>query len=261
VSTRTLIVLAEKVDVIERVAHDARRLLVATLAESSFAHIAMTGGTVGIGVLTYLGAHDGDVPEGERVDWSRVHVWWSDERWVPAGHADRNDAQAEAAFLGALCFDPMNIHRIPASDSGMSLDEAAEHYAHELAEQFPQLTTDDPITANAREFGFDLVFLGVGPDAHVASLFPGRSEGLTTSITVIPVRDSPKPPSERLSLTLGAINSATHVWLVSAGVDKAGALRLVMGHPDFTIAPASAVHGRIETRVYCDENASPRDGE
>ncbi len=260
-STRTLIVLAEKVNVIERVAHDARRLLVATLAESSFAHIALTGGTVGIGVLNFLGAHDGDVPEGERVDWSRVHVWWSDERWVPASHADRNDVQAEAAFLGALSFDPINIHRLPASDSGMTLDEAAEQYAHELTEQFPRLATDGPITARAREFAFDLLLLGVGPDAHIASLFPGRSEGLTTSTTVISVRDSPKPPSERLSLTLGAINSATHVWLVSAGVDKSGALRRAMGDPDFLIAPASAVQGRLETRVYCDKNADPSDSD
>jgi 6-phosphogluconolactonase len=257
VPTRTLIVLAERVDVITRVAHDTRRLLVATLAESPFAHIVLTGGTVGIGVLSYLGANDGDVPEGERVDWSRVHLWWGDDRWVSAAHEDRNDAQVEVDFLDALSFVPKNIHRIPASDSGMSLDESAKKYATELAIAFPQLFSGRTENNQAQQATFDLVFLGVGPDAHVASLFPGRAGGLTLSTPVIPVRDSPKAPPERISLTLGAINSAKHVWLVLAGVDKANALKLAMGKPDFSRAPASAVEGTFETRVYCDENAWP----
>ena len=256
-SERTLIVLPEKADVIERVAHDTRQLLVATLANRPFAHIVLTGGTVGIGVLIYIGVNDGDVPEGERVDWSRVHLWWGDERWVPAGHAERNDAQVKRDFLDALSFNPTHIHRIPASDSGISLDKAAHRYANELVVALPQLlsvATEIPETTNVT---FDLVFLGVGSDAHVASLFPGQTGGLSLSTPVIPVRNSPKPPPERISLTLGAINSAKHVWLVSVGADKAGALGRALRDPDFSTAPASAVHGRIETRVYCDESARP----
>ena len=253
----TLIVLAEKADVIERVARDARRLLVATLADSAFAHIVLTGGTVGIGVLSYLGANDGDSSHGESVDWRRVHLWWGDERWVPAGHADRNDAQVEQTFLDALNFDPTHIHRMPASDSGMSLDEAAQRYASELVMAFPRLLSGGSEIPENTDTTFDLVLLGVGPDAHVASLFPGQSDGLSLTTPVIPARNSPKPPSERISLTLGAINSAKHVWLVSAGADKAVALGRAMGEPDFANAPASAVHGQNETRVYCDELARP----
>jgi 6-phosphogluconolactonase len=185
-----------------------------------------------------------------------VHLWWGDERWVPTGHEDRNDAQATATFLDVLDFRPERIHRMPASDAGLSLAEAAETYSHELSNEFGLLPGNTSVSAYAPNFSFDLVFLGLGPDAHVASLFPGRSEGLATQTTVIPVRDSPKPPPERLSLTLGALNSAKQVWLVSAGADKASAVRLAVGEPDFSHAPASAVRGTIETRVYCDEGAN-----
>jgi 6-phosphogluconolactonase len=258
VRTRTLIVLDDKDDVISRVAHDARRLLVVTLANSPVAHVVLTGGTVGIGVLNFLGDTEATVPHDERVDWSRVHLWWGDERWVPAGHADRNDAQAEAGFLSRLAFTPSHIHRMPASDSGLSLEEAAVRYAHELALVFEPVSSVGADATKAPEVAFDLVFLGVGPDAHVASLFPGRSEGLTRETGVIPVRDSPKPPPERLSLTLAAINSSTSVWLVAAGSDKADALNLAVSNEEFLRAPSSAVFGTRETRIYCDETARPR---
>jgi 6-phosphogluconolactonase len=258
VRTRTLIVLDDKDDVIARVAHDARRLLVATLANSPVAHVVLTGGTVGIGVLNVLGDTEATAPHDERIDWSRVHLWWGDERWVPAGHVDRNDAQADAGFLSRLAFEQAHIHRMPASDSGLSLEEAAERYAHELALVFEPVSFEGVAATNPPEFAFDLAFLGVGPDAHVASLFPGRSEGLTRETGVIPVRDSPKPPPERLSLTLAAINSSTRVWLVAAGSDKADALDLAVSNKEFLRAPASAVFGTLETRIYCDENARPR---
>ena len=255
---RELIVLKDKDAVIERVAHDTRQLLAETLATSDVAHVVLTGGTVGIGVLSFLGRTDHDVPEHERVEWSRVHLWWGDERWVPTGHEDRNDAQAAATFLDVLDFRPERIHRMPASDLGVSLDEAADRYSQELRQAGGRPDVDGSRLAELSDVAFDLVFLGVGPDAHVASLFPGRSEGLATQTAVIPVRDSPKPPPERLSLTLRTVNSAKHVWLVSAGVDKAGAVRLALGEPNYSLAPASAVRGRFETRLYCDENASPQ---
>lgn len=243
---RTVIVEDEKTDVIARVARDARRYLVRVLAQQDSAHVTLTGGSVGIGVLQYLGATDNDVLEEERVDWTRVHLWWGDERWVPAGHEERNDVQAEAVFIRALGFTDDHVHRMPASDEGTSLDDAAKAYATELA---------GFLTGKSK--GFDLVFLGIGPDAHVASLFPGRGSEAESPLSVIAVRDSPKPPPERLSLTLGTINSAAHVWLVTAGSDKSDAIRLTLGAPNVDTAPASAVSGNIETRVYCDTSAGP----
>jgi 6-phosphogluconolactonase len=246
VTHRTLIVEPDKADVISRVARDIRRHLVEVLDQQESAHVALTGGSVGIGVLEYLGATDDAVLTEERVDWSRVHLWWGDERWVPAGHEDRNEAQAENVFVRALGFRREHIHRMPASDAGLSLDEAATAYAAELDRFLPGGTQC-----------LDLVFLGIGPDAHVASLFPGREAEAESSLTVIAVRDSPKPPPERLSLTLRALNSAAHVWLMTAGSDKAEAISLTLGLSNVATAPASAVCGLSETRVYCDRSASP----
>lgn len=262
---RTLIVLENKSDVIERVARDARLLLVEVLTQKEFAHVSLTGGSVGIGVLDYLGATDDDAPREERVDWSRVHLWWGDERWLAVDDAERNDAQAQPSFLGSLPFQANRIHRMPASDSGHSLDEAAHAYARELVASLPGISGDDVVHSTKEAstihspgqdtHSFDLVFLGVGPDAHVASLFPGRANEAASSAVVIPVRDSPKPPPERISLTLNAINSAARVWLVTAGRDKADAIGLALGKPNLSAAPASAVSGRIETRMYCDRSA------
>jgi 6-phosphogluconolactonase len=245
VTRRTLIVERNKDDVIARVARDARRHLVEVLTQHESAHVALTGGSVGIGVLAYLGATDAAVHTEEQVDWSRVHLWWGDERWVPAGHEDRNDAQAESVFVRALGFTGEHVHRMPASDSGQSLDEAAKAYATELHTLLPE----------GRQC-FDLVFLGIGPDAHVASLFPHREAEAESLASVIAVRNSPKPPAERLSLTLQKLNSASHVWLMTAGHDKADAIRLTLGISNVAIAPASAVSGLGETRVYCDQSAS-----
>jgi 6-phosphogluconolactonase len=245
VTRRTVIVERNKDDVISRVGRDARRHLVEVLTHQESAHVVLTGGSVGIGVLEYLGATDDVVVTEEQVEWSRVHLWWGDERWVPAGHEDRNDAQAESGFVRALGFSSEHVHRMPASGQGLSLDEAAKAYATELATLLPR----------GRQ-SFDLVFLGIGPDAHVASLFPGREAEVDSSLSVIAVRDSPKPPPERLSLTLSTINSATHVWLVTAGSDKAQAISLTLGASNVSAAPASAVSGLNETRVYCDQSAS-----
>ena len=247
-TNRTLIVEDHKAGVISRVARDARRLLVEVLTKQDAAHVALTGGSVGIGILDYLGATDVEVPAEERVDWSRVHLWWGDERFVPAGHEDRNDAQAESVFIRALPFSADHIHRMPASDAGLSIVEAAKTYATEIDRVLPR-----------GKQRCDLVFLGVGSDAHVASLFPGQSAGSDLFSSVISVTDSPKPPSARLSLTLSAINSSAHVWLVTAGSDKEKAVRLALGPSNFSSAPASAVSARIETRVYCDHSAHPED--
>ena len=240
-SEQQLVVLADKREVIERVARDARHVLAQVLSESNEAHLVLTGGTVGIGVLAQLGATD----DGS-VDWACVHLWWGDERWLPEGDDERNDEQARPVFLEALPFVPNHVHRMPASNSGHTLHEGASWYAQQLSE----------LALGAELPKFDLVFLGVGPDAHVASLFPGHPEGRESPGTVIAVRDSPKPPPERLSLTLHAINSATRVWLIAAGDDKAEAIARARGRVDFTTAPASAVRGVAETRIYCDSLAA-----
>lgn len=205
-------------------------------------HVSLTGGTMGIATLRTIAAH----PGRDGIDWSRVHFWWSDERFVPRDHADRNAGQARDALLDAIAVPAGNIHEMPASDEGEDLDAAAQRYAAELARFGDGATTP----------AFDICFLGVGPDAHIASLFPGRDEVHVTDAIALAVRDSPKPPPERITLTLPVINGSESVWLVMAGADKAAALSLLAADADIAEAPAAGARGRTETVVYADRAAA-----
>ncbi|MDO9590797.1 MAG: 6-phosphogluconolactonase, partial [Microcella sp.] len=154
------------------------------LDERDDVHIVLTGGSVGIAVLSAIARH----PEQATIDWSRVHVWWGDERWVPRAHADRNAVQAQEALLDHVPIPAGNVHPFPASDDGLELHAAAAHYRDELlgvgGGTMPRLA---------------ITFLGVGPDGHIASLFPEREGPRVAEATVIAVDDSPKPPPQRLT--------------------------------------------------------------
>ncbi|MGW4381973.1 6-phosphogluconolactonase [Kitasatospora sp. NPDC004531] len=217
----------------------AARLITAAVdaqAERGTAHLVLTGGRNGNALLAALAAH----PARDAVDWARVHLWWGDERYLPGGDPDRNAVQA-AAFLDAVRPLGAHVHEMPADD-GSSPEDAAARYAAELA------AAGDP--------AFDVLLLGVGPDAHVASLFPGHPGVHETDATVIAVHDSPKPPPTRLSLTLPTLNSAREVWLLAAGADKAEAVALARTAPDATTAPAGAVKGTEQTLWFLDEAAA-----
>ncbi len=207
------------------------------------ATVVLTGGTMGIAVLAAINSS----PARDSVDWSRVNFWWGDERWLPAGDPDRNETQARAALLDHVSVDPARVHACGHSDSGIELDAAAAAYAQELAAHAPR--------AGAQPH-FDITFLGMGPDGHVASLFPERSGIRETVATVIPVRNSPKPPPERLSLTLPVINSSARVWLVVAGADKASALGLTLAGASINEVPAAGVEGRRRTLFFVDAEAA-----
>jgi 6-phosphogluconolactonase len=207
------------------------------------ATVVLTGGTMGIAVLAAIKAS----PARDSVDWSRVNVWWGDERWLPEGDPERNETQARAALLDHVPLDPARVHPFGRSDAGVELDDAATAYAAELI-------------ANAARDGnqphFDITFLGMGPDGHIASLFPERSGIREREATVIPVRNSPKPPPERLSLTLPVINSSARVWLVVAGADKAAALGLTLAGASLNEVPAAGVEGRRRTLFFVDAEAA-----
>ena len=207
------------------------------------ASVVLTGGSVGIAVLAAINSS----PARDSIQWSRVNVWWGDERWVPAGHPDRNEVQAREALLSHVALDPERVHPFAASDAGMSLHEASEAYAAELIAHTP---------ANASMPHFDITFLGMGPDGHIASLFPERPGIRETSASVIAVTNSPKPPPERLSLTLPTINSSARVWLVVAGGDKASALGLTLAGASINEVPAAGVQGRRKTLFFVDAEAA-----
>ncbi|BDI22727.1 6-phosphogluconolactonase [Herbiconiux sp. L3-i23] len=212
------------------------------LDEFDEAHVVLTGGTVGGAILEAVRQS----PARDTVDWSRVHLWWGDERFVPAGHPDRNDTQA-AGFLDSLTIPAEHIHRLPASDEIPDIDEAAVAYADELRRFAPE---------GAEHPRFDITFLGVGPDGHIASLFPERDIARATSKTVVPVLNSPKPPPERLSLTLPVINSSDRIWMSLAGADKAPALGLALAGASPNEVPVAGVQGRKRTVFFVDQAAA-----
>ena len=240
--TRRVLVHERKADLAAAVADEfislTRRL---ATERTEPIHVALTGGSMGIATLEALRMRAVEVP------WSRLQLWWGDERWLPAGDSERNEQQAHDALLAHIEIPAANVHRFAASDSGLSLDEAATRYAEELAE------------FSAHNFGhpvFDLVLLGVGPDGHIASLFPERAGIEVTDRTVIGVTDSPKPPAERLSLTRPVLNSAAHVWLVLAGSDKAAALGLALAGASRSAVPVAGIKGREETVYFVDQEAA-----
>jgi 6-phosphogluconolactonase len=206
-------------------------------------HLALTGGSMGSAVLEAVASS----PAHTSLDWSRIHFWWGDERWLPEGDPERNDKQSRDALLDRLDLGDDQVHAFPASDSGLSLDEAADRYADELA-RFG--------TGEVRHPVFDITFLGVGPDGHIASLFPHRAGIEITDRTVISVRDSPKPPPERLSLTRPVLNASQRIWFVLAGADKASALGLALAGASREEVPVAGIKGRKRTVFFIDRDAA-----
>lgn len=223
----------------------AARLAVAVLdaqAARGKADIVLTGGSMGSAILEALGRS----PLREAVDWSTVNVWWGDERFLPTGDPDRNETQAREALLDALPLDPARVHPMAGPDTCGSPEESAEQYAAALA-QGSGAPGDVP--------AFDVVMLGVGPDAHIASLFPGH-EALRATGSTVGVHGSPKPPPERVSLTFEALQRGTQVWFLVAGADKADAVRRALGGANREEAPAGSVHGTSATVWLLDADAA-----
>lgn len=213
------------------------------LADGKTVHVALTGGTSGTAVLEAAGRSEARAG----LDWSRVHVWWGDERFLPRGDAERNETGARRGLLDHIDIPEANVHTMAASDDGVTLEEAAEQYAAELA-RFGSGERSWP--------AFDVCFLGVGPDGHIASLFPDRGEIQITDRAAVAVRDSPKPPPERVRLTRPVINASKRVWMVLSGTDKASALGLVLAGASYDQVPAAGAKGRKRTILFVDEAAA-----
>jgi 6-phosphogluconolactonase len=227
----------------------AIRLVDAQAARGSAA-VVLTGG--GIAAKMYAALRE--APVRDAVDWSRVHFWWGDERFLPTGHPDRNETQARAALLDFIPVDPELVHAMPASGGpdGADPEAAAERYASMLA------TAARPGTARLPHF--DVVLLGVGEDGHVASVFPEHPVGYDTR-AVAAVRGSPKPPPVRITMTLPTINTAEEVWLLAAGPGKADAVGLALAGGGGPVqVPAAGVHGVERTFWLLDRAAAAQVG-
>ena len=219
--------------------------LVDAQAARGFASVVLTGGRVAAEVYRAVR----DSPARDSVDWTHVDVWWGDERFLPSGHAERNETQARAALLDALPLDPVRVHPMPPSDGpgGDDPEAAAARYARDLADAARPGTAQLP--------HFDLVLLGVGEDGHVASVFPEQPAAYETR-PVAAVRGAPKPPPVRLTLTLPALNTAEETWLLAAGPEKSGAVGMALAGAGPVQLPAAAVRGVERTLWLLDRAAA-----
>jgi 6-phosphogluconolactonase len=229
----------------EELARSVATRLVRRLAELQDAgrtpSVVLTGGTIADQVHRAVL----DVPAQGDVDWGGVEFWFGDERFVAADDPDRNALQARQAFLSALPVDPDRVHEMSASDGprGDDVDAAARAYADELE----RVLGPDP--------RFDVLMLGVGPDGHCASLFP-HHESLDAAGLVVAVRESPKPPPTRISLTMPVLQQAEEVWFVASGGGKARAVREALAGADVHDVPAAGPRGREHTRWFLDADAA-----
>ena len=216
------------------------------LDEYHHVNVVLTGGTAGgQGVQRAIATS----PMRGAIDWSRVHFWWGDERFLPQGDPERNETQAREALLDHIPVPPENIHPFPSSDAVPDIEEAAGVYAAELtAHADPALRLTVP--------RFDITFLGVGPDGHIASLFPEHDVRIDDDRLVIVDRNSPKPPPARLSLTLPVINSSQRIWMVLSGAEKASALGLALAGASPIEVPAAGAQGRRRTVFFVDQEAA-----
>jgi 6-phosphogluconolactonase len=177
------------------------------------------------------------------LDWKRTHIFWVDERAVPPSSPDSNFRLAHEVWLGPAQADASAIHRMPAD--GPDLQAAAHDYSLEITRTLGQTPR------------FDLVLLGVGPDGHVASLFPGRREAAAEEeALVLPIVDSPKPPPRRLTLTMRLLTSARRVIVMALGESKRAVMQEALTREESSL-PVSLVLKRAKRAlVLLDQDAA-----
>ena len=231
-------VLSDPAEVAGAAAERFLQRMEAAQARGEDPHVALTGGTVADALHRQIAlrapAHD--------VDWTRVVFWWGDERFVAPDSPDRNARDAREVFLDVV--GATQVHEIPSTADAPDVEAAATAYS------------DLVRSAGAGEF--DLVMLGMGPDGHVASLFPGFAQLDVDDRIAVPVSGSPKPPPERVSLTFPALNRTRAVWFLVTGSGKADAVHRALAEdgdvhetPARGIRPAPA-NGAGETTWFLD---------
>jgi 6-phosphogluconolactonase len=189
--------------------------------------IALTGGTIAHAIHQQIAARAGSYA----VDWDRIVFWWGDERFVAPDSAERNALDARSVFLDVV--GAGQVHEMPSTADVPDAEAGAAAYSDLM---------------RAEGSGeFDLVMLGLGPDGHVASLFPGFVQLDVDDRIAVAVADAPKPPPDRISLTFAALNRSRAVWLLVSGAAKADAVARALAEtgdvrdtPARGISPASA---------------------
>ncbi|MEV0246551.1 6-phosphogluconolactonase [Nocardia sp. NPDC050712] len=214
-------------------------IVVAAQAARGSASVVLTGGGTGIGLLEQVRRSPG------AIDWSKLDVFWGDERFVPAGDAERNELQAREALLDHVPVDPARVYPVAASDGEYPdpVEAAAEYSA--------------TVHAYLAEHGsFDLHLLGMGGEGHINSLFPDTDAVREAHELVVAVSNSPKPPPVRVTLTLPAVRRSRHVVLVVGGAGKAEAVAAAIGGAEPTDIPSAGARGQESTTWILDKEAA-----
>ena len=222
-----LTLYADQAELLQEVTTQLIEVIETGLRVNGIFHLALTGGTLGSDLTRALVANWNAHPEL----YQGLHIWWSDERFVDRSSAEQNSSPV----LNSVTNKNVTIHMLRASDEVENIDIAVEDYLAQLAENF-----------------MDLTVLGLGPDGHIASLFPGAAH-IDRLEKVIAITDSPKPPAVRATFTLSMINASTLVWIIAAGASKADAVTKII-EGDLSI-PASYVRAADHTRLIADTDA------
>jgi 6-phosphogluconolactonase len=213
------------------------------------AHLVLTGGGIGTKVIAAIEAS----PARDAVDWRLVDFWWGDERFVPSGDPERNETGARSALLDHIDADPGRVHVMAGPDGpdGADPDAAAARYAAELA----AVARQSGAPAGAVVPAFDVLMLGIGPEGHIASIFPD-SPAARAAGQVVAVRNSPKPPPTRISLTFSAIQAAREVWILASGGEKGDAVAEALSGVSQDKLPAAGARGLDRTLFLLDQAAA-----
>ncbi len=221
--------------------------LVDAQASKGSAGLVLTGGGIGVASLRAVR----ESPAVEAVDWHRLDVWWGDERFVARDDDERNDKQARDALLDHVDLDPARVFPMGwlGGEDGDDADAAAARYADTLASRTHH-EDHGPVPR------FDVLLLGLGPEGHVASIFPESPAAHEQERSVVAVHNCPKPPPTRISLTHLAIQSASEVWVIAAGGEKADAARMALSGAGPLQVPAAGAVGRARTLWLLDRAAA-----
>jgi 6-phosphogluconolactonase len=207
-------------------------------------HVALSGGKTPAALFRMLAADD----LRSSVDWNRTHLYWSDERTVPPSHPDSNYGMAERELIARVSIPAGNLHRMEAERP--DADRAATEYEALLRKTLPAGPGGFPC--------FDLIYLGMGPDGHTASLFPGSS-GLKETVRAVIVHDVVPPnfpPCKRMTFTFPTLNAARVVLFLITGADKTERLREVLDGSHKPPYPSQGVRPSAGERLFLVDRAA-----
>jgi len=239
-STREVVRYVDADSLAEAVVGRLVACVVEAQEQRGVAHIVLTGGGIGTEVLATLASS----ASLEAIDWKNIHLWWGDERWETTGDELRNDTAAHAVFIDHVAIPRDHVHSIHGPDRSKTPELSAVAYTNELLKY-----------GNNEPPQFDVVLLGIGPDAHVASLFPEHPATHSDQVCVA-VHHSPKPPATRVSLTFPTLNHARQAWILASGDNKAQAVRLALDPSAGPLqVPASGIRA-THTLFLVDDDAT-----